>query len=447
VTPQVSLETIRSVFHARSAAVVGASAATGKLGHMILSNLRNRDFPGPVYPVNPKERVILGLKAYPSLAAISEPIDLVIVTIPSSFVPEVIEQAASRGVRAAIIVSAGFSETETEEGRQAEERIRQIVQASGMALIGPNCQGVLSARGRISAWFGPLPDRVGKAVRTSPRDALLSESVPENQMGKAFGIHRTLDQLGAIVGPFLASALILFFGVPVRGIFWLSVVPGALALLVLLFVKERATRSAAGTKILTSVRRVLKGRFLQRLLVVGMFSIGAFNFSIILAKAEDIGVPDAIIPLVYATINITHVVIAIPSGMLSDKIGREKVLMIGYGAFLLSALLLSQRISTPAYIFLVALVYGLYMGVGETIQRAMIPRYAPAALKGTAYGVYYLVVGTGFFIANSVVGALWTYAGSAVAASYSVGTSIAAIVAMMLFLKREKEIETSHERA
>ena len=93
-------------------------------------------------------------------------------------------------------------------------------------------------------------------------------------------------------------------------------------------------------------------------------------------------------------------------------------------------------VSPPLYIFLVALVYGVYIGVGETIQRAMIPRYALAALKGTAYGVYYLVDRSGFFIANSVVGALWTYAGSAVAASYSVGTSIAAIAVMVFFLQR-----------
>jgi MFS family permease len=245
-----------------------------------------------------------------------------------------------------------------------------------------------------------------------------------------------LDQLGAIIGPVLASSLILFLGVTVRDIFWISFIPGAIALIILLlFVKEKVSKSTTETKILQGVKLVLKGRFLLLLLVVGVFSIGAFNFSIILAKAEDIGIPEAIIPLVYATINITHVVIAIPSGMLSDRIGREKVLIFGYGAFLLSALLLSQQIISPAYIFLVALVYGLYMGVGETIQRAMVPKYAPAELKGTAYGLYYLVVGTGFFIANAMVGALWTYAGSAVAASYSVVTSIVAIVGMILFLK------------
>jgi MFS family permease len=158
----------------------------------------------------------------------------------------------------------------------------------------------------------------------------------------------------------------------------------------------------------------------------------------ILAKADELGVSAALIPLVYAIINVTHVGIAIPSGMLADTIGREKVLLVGYGAFLLAAMLLSQRITPSAHIVLLALVYGVYMGIVETVQRAMIPAYTPAELKGTAYGIYYLVVGTGFFIANAVVGTLWTYAGSTVAALYSMGTSITAMAGMTLFLRLEK---------
>ena len=281
-----------------------------------------------------------------------------------------------------------------------------------------------------------VSDRVGKAVRTSPRDALLSESVPAAQLGKAFGIHRTLDQLGAIIGPVLASFLLLVLGVTIREIFWLSFIPGSLALIILwLCVKERVSTSPTRLRIHPDIRLVLKGSFSHLLLVLGVFSMGAFNFSIILALAQETGLSDAVIPLVYATLNVTHVVIALPSGMLSDKVGREKVLLLGYGAFLLVALLLSQPIVGPAYIFLVALVYGLYMGIGETIQRAMIPSYAPAELKGTAYGLYYLVVGIGFFIANVVFGALWTYAGLRVAASYCIGTSLAAIGGMLVFMK------------
>jgi MFS family permease len=284
-----------------------------------------------------------------------------------------------------------------------------------------------------------VSDRVGKAVRTSPRDALLSESVPANQLGKGFGIHRTLDQLGAILGPLLASSMIVVVGARVHDIFWLSLIPGVMALLVIIVVvKEKVSPLTTEPKMWKGVRTVLRGRFPRLLLIVGVFSMGAFNFAMILAKADEIGVSAAIIPLVYAIINVTHVGIAIPSGMLADTIGREKVLMMGYGMFLLSALLLSQQITHSVHIVLLAIVYGLYMGIGETVQRAMIPTYAPAELKGTAYGIYYLVVGTGFFIANAVVGTLWTYAGSAVAARYSIGTSIAAIAGMMLFLRLEK---------
>lgn len=105
-----------------------------------------------------------------------------------------------------------------------------------------------------------VSDRVGKGVRTSPRDVLLSESAPESRMGMAFGIHRTLDQLGAIIGPVLASSLILFFGVTVRDIFWLSFIPGSVALIVLLFfVKERVSKSTTETKLLQGMRIVLRG--------------------------------------------------------------------------------------------------------------------------------------------------------------------------------------------
>jgi MFS family permease len=281
-----------------------------------------------------------------------------------------------------------------------------------------------------------VSDRIGKAVRTSPRDALLSESVPEEQLGKSFGIHRTLDQLGAVIGPILASSLILFLGTTVRDIFWISFIPGTIGLIILIvFVKEKVAKNTGETKILQGIRNVLKGRFMGLLLIVGIFSIGAFNFSIILARAGDVGIPEAIIPLVYAIMNITHVVVAIPSGILSDRIGREKVLIIGYAIFLLSSLLLSQQLANPAYIFLVALIYGLYMGIGATIQRAMVPKYASAELKGTAYGIYYLVVGIGYFIANSVVGILWVHAGLAVAAGFSVATSFSAIVGMIFFLR------------
>lgn len=281
-------------------------------------------------------------------------------------------------------------------------------------------------------------DRVGKGVRTSPRDALLSESVPEERMGAAFGLHRTLDQLGAILGPILASLLIIL-GLTMRSVFLFSLVPGFAAIIILaLFVKERISKPGGGVKVLKGMQAVLKGAFLQLLLVVGIFSMGAFNFAFILLKAKEVGVPEALIPIVYVVINVAHTAIAMPAGSLSDRIGRERALIAGYAVFLCSALLLPLPFKGAFYAFLVAGVYGAYLGVVETVQRALIPGYVRSDLRATAYGLYYLVVGVAFLVANVAVGALWEYAGLPIAAGYSALTSTVAIVGMLLLAKRRR---------
>lgn len=291
------------------------------------------------------------------------------------------------------------------------------------------------AQTAIDALLIRVGDRVGKGVRTSPRDALLSESVSGERMGFAFGLHRTLDQMGAILGPILASAFMLLLGFTMRDVFWLSFIPGLVALLILvILVKERVSKPTGEAKLLRGMRDVLKGRFSLLLLIVGLFSIGAFNFSFILLRAKEAGVPEALIPLVYAVINVAHTLIAIPAGLLSDRIGKERVLIMGYGTFLTSALLLSVPFRSPLYAFLVAIIYGTYMGVVETVQRALVPGYAPSDLRGTAYGLYYLVVGGAFLIANTLFGTLWDYVGLTIAGSYSLITSLIAIGSMIVFL-------------
>jgi len=168
----VAAGSLQAIFFPSSVAVVGASATEGKLGYTILSNMLGSGFTGPLYPVNPKEREILGLTAYATLADIPGPVDLVIIAVPGCYVPELIKQAVGLDVCGAIVISAGFSETKTSKGIGAEEHIRRIGQEAGMAIIGPNCQGVLSARGNVSAWFGPLPERPGNGLFISQSGGL-----------------------------------------------------------------------------------------------------------------------------------------------------------------------------------------------------------------------------------------------------------------------------------
>ncbi len=283
-----------------------------------------------------------------------------------------------------------------------------------------------------------VSDRVGKAVRTSPRDALLSESVAHKHRGTAFGLHRALDQAGAIVGPVIATTTLLLLELTIRDVFWLSLIPGTIALLILLFfVKERVRKSVGEFQLLVGIKAVLKGNFSRLLVIVGIFSLGAFNFSFILLYAREAGIVDSFIPLVYTAVNIAHVAIALPAGVFSDKVGKEKVMVLGYGIFLFSVMIILFLPTGEFNSFLIAALFGAYFGIIETVQRALVPEYVKRSLVGTAYGIYYLIVGSAFFVSNAVVGSLWEYYGSSVAVTFSIMTSVIAIALMMLFLGRK----------
>jgi MFS family permease len=250
-------------------------------------------------------------------------------------------------------------------------------------------------------------DRIGKGIRTAPRDALISDSVYESRRGEAFGLHRALDQSGAIIGPLTATLVMVFLGWRVRDVFWLSLLPGTMALLIILFgVKEIVGSQNGELKFLAGIREVVKGRFLWLLGIVCLFSLGAFNFSFILLNARKVGIGDALIPLVYMVVNVTHTLVAIPAGKLADKVGKERVLVLGYGVFLVSTFLLSSMPMIVASAYVVA---------------------------ATAYGIYYLAVGISFFVANTVVGSLWESQGIWASSLYSGTLATIAILGMLIY--------------
>ena len=290
----------------------------------------------------------------------------------------------------------------------------------------------------IDAFIIRFGDRVGKGLRTAPRDALIADSVQESRTGRAFGLHRTIDQIGAILGPVAAFSLLQFLDI--RSIFLISLIPGAIALLILVFlVKEVAIkRSTSRTTVLSNIDQVIRGNrpFFLLLVVTGIFGIGAFNFSFILLRASDLGIADSLIPLIYATINIAHTAVSIPSGVLADKVGKEKVLIIGYSVFAISTALMVSISGNTLYAYLLAAIFGLYMGISETVQRAVVPRYIVSELRGTAYGLYNVVMGITFFAANLVFGFLWDNYGLNIAVYYSMFLTISAISGMLIFIRR-----------
>ena len=290
----------------------------------------------------------------------------------------------------------------------------------------------------IDAFVVRFVDRMGKGIRTAPRDALIADSVSESRVGRAFGIHRTIDQLGAIVGPIAAFGLLQI--VDIRGIFLLSLIPGAIAVLILvLFVKEVVVKpksSATRMSIFSNINRVIRGNrpFVLLLVIAGIFGIGAFNFPFILLRASDLGISESHIPLIYATLNVAHTAIGIPSGILADKVGKEKVLIIGYSVFAISTLLMLLLSGNTLYAYILAAIFGLYLGISETVQRAVIPMYVASELRGTAYGLYNVIAGITFFVANVAFGFLWDNLSLTTAVSYSKITAIAAVAGMFMFI-------------
>jgi len=287
-----------------------------------------------------------------------------------------------------------------------------------------------------SAWGQALlvrvTDRAGKGVRTSPRDALISDSIAKSQAGKAFGIHSSLDQVGAVLGPVVA-----FFAFPLigfKGVFWLSFAPAIVSLFILLFFVTETVGLTKQRRLFENASQVLNRRFVMYLIALGIFSIGAYDFSFILLKASALGISDAQEALVYATINASSVIFAYPFGILADRIGKLPVLLLSYVAFFFASVTGMVLTGNWAYAYVIGLVFGVYLGISDTVQRAIVPDFTRKELKGTAYAFYYMLVGVCAFIANSVFGFLWTVSGSGAAFEFTLVTSVIGAIALVLFL-------------
>jgi len=283
-----------------------------------------------------------------------------------------------------------------------------------------------------------IVDRIGKGIRTAPRDALIVDSVNESNTGKAFGIHRTLDQIGAIIGPLFAFLILELFGGNIQYIFLLSIIPGVISLFILIyFVKDKIITDKKGIVEITFFSN-LKNLFIENkifvylVIILGIFSLGAFNYSFVLLQPSDLGVEQNFVPIIYSIINITHTAIGIPAGILSDRIGKEKVLIIGFLLFVMAALLMyfseHNNNNNIIYIISIPLIYGLYVGISETVQRALISKYVSEHNRGTAFGFYGLIIGICLLIGNITFGFLWDNYDISIALLYSLTLATLAIV-------------------
>ena len=239
-------------------------------------------------------------------------------------------------------------------------------------------------------------ERVGKGIRTAPRDAIVAESCDDYVRGKAYGFHRAMDTTGAFLGAFLAFLLLTILGHSIlayKKIFFLAFIPAIIGVLCIVFIKEKKVEcNKIKSMSLKLSFRELPGNLKLFIIVSAVFSLGNFGYAFLLLKAKNIGLADNITILAYLLFNIVYAIFAMPFGMLSDKIGRKPILIGGYILFgIISFSLIFS--STPWSIFLIFSIYGIFSAMMEGVQRAFVVDLAPEHLKGTALGTFHTATG------------------------------------------------------
>lgn len=250
-------------------------------------------------------------------------------------------------------------------------------------------------------------DRLGKGLRNPPRDAMIADSVPREHLGKAFGFHRGLDSAGAALGPLVAFAMLSAFPGELRRIFLLSAVPAVLALLVLgVFVRAPRRPPPPAASAGAPDRPRFGAPFKRFLLVAGLFSLGNSSTAFLLLLASRVGFRPEQVPLLYLLYNLVYALLSWPLGVLSDRIGRRRILLAAYLLFAGLYGLLAWR-TTPSLLIGAFALLGVHSALLEGSQRSMIGDLVPADVRATAYGLYYTVVGVALLPASLAAGWLW----------------------------------------
>jgi MFS family permease len=279
-------------------------------------------------------------------------------------------------------------------------------------------------------------DRVGKGIRGAPRDALLANITPPGMRGAAFGLRQSLDTVGAFVGPMLATALMLAWADDFRAVFWVAVVPGGLAVLLLAVGIREAPRPAAARPV-NPIRREalarLGGAYWQVAAIGAVFTLARFSEAFLVLRAQQVGIAAAWVPLVMVAMNVVYAASAYPFGKLADTTSRRRLLALGLVVLVASDLVLATAAGWPLLLAGVAL-WGVHMGMTQGLLAAMVADTAPEDLRGTAFGFFNLLAGVAMLVSSALAGLLWDSLGSAF--TFYAGAGFAALTLLGLVTLR-----------
>lgn len=294
-----------------------------------------------------------------------------------------------------------------------------IGKRKGLAVIGYTLGALTKPLFAVASTIGlvltaRLLDRVGKGVRDAPRDALIADIVPAQIRGAAFGLRQALDTVGAFLGPLLAAGLMLLWANDFRAVFWVAVIPGLMAVALLLFGIREPEHQEAPKRTNPIQRENLKrlsGSYWWVVSIGAVFTLARFSEAFLVLRAQQSGVPVAFIPLVMVAMNLVYALSAYPFGKLSDRMNHKTLLALGLVVLISADLVLAINTHWSVVLAGVAL-WGVHMGMTQGLLATMVADTAPADLRGTAYGFFNLVSGLAMLLASVLAGLLWDRLGA-----------------------------------
>lgn len=288
----------------------------------------------------------------------------------------------------------------------------------------------------IQVLFLRFFERIGKGIRTAPRDSLISSSAKHNEAGKNFGFHKAMDNSGAIVGPLAAFILLYLFPLNYTNIFLIATIPALLGVLsIVIFIKETKSENVGNNN--KFHLKQLPRKFYFFLAIIFVFTLGNSADALLLVKTTETGINKAYIPFIYMIFNVISVFLAIPIGKISDKVGREILIILGFLLYATVYYLFGQYNSINIFVFLFIL-YGVYSALTDTSQKAMISDIVSKDLKGTGYGIYHAVLGITLLPASLIAGVLYDKVNSNAPFYFGSAMALMATILMIVFVIFEK---------
>lgn len=280
-------------------------------------------------------------------------------------------------------------------------------------------------------------DRIGKGIRGAPRDALVADITPPRLRGAAYGLRQALDSVGALLGPLLAVAFMITFANDIRAVMWVAVVPAFLAVAVLMVYvrepeREKGDPVAGAPLTLAEVRRLPLGYWFV-VLLGAVFTLARFSEAFLVLRAQDVGLDLGYVPLVMIVMNVFYAGAAYPAGAVADHMSQRTLLLVGL-ALLIAADAVLAFAASPLMAFSGAALWGLHMAFTQGLLSKLVADTAPAALRGTAFGIFNFVSGGALLLASVIAGALWSAFGAP--ATFLAGAAFAAVAAIGLLARR-----------